>query len=316
MRCTVLLVALVCAHIGISQAWGEEGHKIVAQIANDRLTSTAAGVVAQFLGSQTMMDVAPDPDDYDHSPAGRWSAPCHYCNLPRGATSFSMQLDCQGFCVAKSIGNYTNILSTTQSQPSACQFAYGDEPCALVFMIHFMGDIHQPLHVGWGDDEGGNTVEVTWFGSPTNLHEVWDDKIIERWNSDQNSAVQELEQWISTNAAQVAQWQQTMDPVAIADESFAYVRNAVYNFTSKALSTEYYNQHLPIVKLRLAAAGVRLAQALNTILVGNDNNNADDAFNNNVVSMPARQKELASAFNRDLVGQRMKSMLRTRLRIA
>jgi len=142
--------------------WGKEGHQIVAQIGSDRLTAKATKVVKQFIGDKTLADIAPLPDNYDHSTEGKWSGPCHYCNLPRGATNFSMKY-CPDFCVVKSIQNYTNILQNTWRKPTPCDFSTGHEPCALEFLVHYVGDIHQPLHVGYGDDEGGNLVVVYWY---------------------------------------------------------------------------------------------------------------------------------------------------------
>jgi len=246
---------------------------MVAQIAADRLTSTAQNIVQQFTNGLTLADIAPKPDDYDHSPAGRWSGPCHYCNLPRDATSFTMRY-CPDFCVVKSIKNYTQILSGEESNPFQCDFSYGVEPCALEFLVHYVGDVHQPLHVGYGDDEGGNKVAVTFFGQKANLHKVWDDLIIERWNSDMNSATQELEQMISDHPNQVNAYLMVTDPILWANESFGYVLSTVYDFNSleaatPQLSSVYYNRNLPIVKQRLIAAGVRLGQLLNNILTGN-----------------------------------------------
>ena len=77
----------------------------------------------------------------------------------------------------------TAILSGQASNPFQCDYTLGVEPCALEFLTHFVGDIHQPLHVSYADDRGGNSVEVHFFNEKTNLHECWDTKIIEKWTS-------------------------------------------------------------------------------------------------------------------------------------
>jgi hypothetical protein len=283
MKAALCLVVVLLGCVYQSYGWGEEGHKIVAQIAADRLNGAANKVVNLFIGStgETLTGMAPLPDDYDHTPAGRWSEPCHFCNLPRNATHFVMDY-CGDFCVVRSIQNYSSIITKTSSNPTQCNFDQSDgvEPCALEFLVHFVGDVHQPLHVGYGDDRGGNEVRVYWFSGETNLHEVWDDKIIQKWNSDYSSAAQELEQWISDNPDEVTQFLSNMDPVSWADESFQYVQNTCYNFGSSEenegeaakvgayprLGTAYYDRNLPIVKQRLVAAGVRLAALLNSDL--------------------------------------------------
>jgi hypothetical protein len=280
MKAYLCLAVVLLGCVSQSYGWGEEGHKIVAQIAADRLNSAANKVINLFIGStgETLTGMAPLPDDYDHTSAGRWSEPCHFCNLPRNATNFVMDY-CGDFCVVRSIQNYTSILQKTSSNPTQCNFDQSDgiEPCALEFLVHFVGDVHQPLHVGYGDDRGGNEVKVDWFSSETNLHEVWDDKIIQKWNSDYSSAASELEQWISDNPDEVKQFLSNMDPVSWADESFQYVRTTCYNYGSSddaaevaaerpRLGTAYYDRNLPIVKQRLVAAGVRLAAVLNSDL--------------------------------------------------
>jgi len=271
---TVELLVLLCFGVGSSWGWGKQGHMMIAQIAADRLTSTATSIASQFTGTDyTLADIAPLPDDYDHSPSGRWSGPCHYCNLPKDATSFVMKY-CPSFCVVKSIQNYSTILGGEESSPFQCDYTDGDEPCALEFLVHYVGDVHQPLHVGYGYDEGGNKVEVDFYDERSNLHHVWDDLIIERWNSDFDSATQELEVMIQNNPTQVQTYLSVMDPILWGNESFGYVLSTVYNFNPSKngdlpqLGDAYYNTNLPIVKQRLIAAGVRLGQLLNNILVG------------------------------------------------
>jgi len=256
--------------IHASFQWGQEGHKIIAQIAADRIGTTATSVVSAFIGSQTLAGIAPMPDDYDHTSEGRWSAPCHYVNMPSGATQFEWS-DCPDCCVVKAIQNYTTILTKTQSMnPTPCDFARYVEPCALEFLVHFVGDVHQPLHVGWADDRGGNEIKVVFYGQQSNLHSVWDDLIIQRWNSDFTSAYKQLEAMITP--AMVQKYGSDMNPIDWADESFDYVLSTVYNFTSTngvgQLGADYYNRNLPIVMQRLIAAGIRLGNLLNTVLVG------------------------------------------------
>jgi len=268
----ILFFLVICSLCRFSWSWGKQGHMMVAQIAADRLSSQASNIVSQFIGpSYSLAQIAPLPDDFDHTSEGRWSEPCHYCNLPRDATSFEMKY-CPNECVVKSIKNYTSILSG--EQPFQCNFDRGIEPCALEFLVHYVGDVHQPLHVSYADDEGGNKVEVEFFDRRMNLHAVWDEGIIERWNNDFESATQELESMIAANTTQVNRYLKVVDPVIWANESFTYVLDTVYDFnvSSKGalprLGSAYYDRNLPIVKQRLIAAGVRLGQLLNKILVG------------------------------------------------
>eukprot|EP01087_Luapelamoeba_hula_P012604 TRINITY_DN351_c0_g1_i1.p1 TRINITY_DN351_c0_g1~~TRINITY_DN351_c0_g1_i1.p1 ORF type:complete len:288 (-),score=31.80 TRINITY_DN351_c0_g1_i1:26-889(-) len=275
-----LVVVAIClvasAEARIGKRWGAEGHEAIAQVASTRLTPAAAKAVQWYLGSQTMEQVAPIPDTYDHTAQGKWSGPLHYVNMIAGSTSYS-SVDCPNppGCVVGAIGNYTQRLSA--AGPNGRQCAYGQtvEPCALIFLIHFVGDVHQPLHVGWGADEGGNRVRVKFFDTYTNLHTVWDDMIIERWVREESDLAADLIQLIASSPSQVQQYLSVTDPAAWANESFQLVRNDVYNFVPSnfnatlakdpELGTWYYNQNLPVVKQRLMAAAVRLAALLNKI---------------------------------------------------
>jgi len=266
-------------------------------------------IVSKFIGTnRTLPDIAPIPDDYDHTPQGAWSAPCHYCNLPVGATNFTMA-DCPGFCVVKSIFNYTNYLIKEQANPTMCLFGEGIEPCPLIFVVHYVGDVHQPLHVGYGYDEGGNLVNVTWYGNDTNLHHVWDSNMIDMWDSVWMNGTNLLEEMMQelNESMLVKEYISVTNPIDWADESFHYVLTTVYNFTDSAiavpthnhkaskskidskrimrqgglrnvrvtepheeipLGSAYYQRNIKVVKQRLIAAGVRLATLLNNVLTG------------------------------------------------
>jgi len=257
--------------IGSCVGWGKEGHQIIAQIAADNLESSATSLVTEYIGEDTLQDIAPLPDEYYHTSEGRWSAPCHYVNMPSDATEFTMA-DCPGFCVVKSINNYTTIIQGNVNNPTPCDFDDGVEPCALEFLVHFVGDVHQPLHVGYANDSGGNTIDVDFFGqSGYNLHECWDTEMIVMWDDDVDDGVSQLEQIMANNPSMVKKYVSHMDPSDWANESFQFVRTSVYNYTVDGdgvpqIDQDYYNSHLPIIQWRLIAAGARLGQLLNNIL--------------------------------------------------
>jgi len=270
----LFVITLIVAISTSAYCWGEEGHKIVAEIATNLLTSTASNQVNVFCdnGQYSLPDIAPMPDDYDHTSQGEWSASCHFCNLPNDATQFIMQY-CGSCCVVEAVQNYTAILTSEDANPFGCTFdaADGVEPCALTFLVHFVGDVHQPLHVSYASDRGGNDVQVDFFGESANLHAVWDTKIIERWDNDYEDAADQLMTIINNNPNTVQQYLNQMDPMAWANESFDFVRSTCYNYTvdqsgTPQLDEDYYNRNLPIIQWRLIAAGVRLGNLLNKVL--------------------------------------------------
>jgi len=252
-------------------AWGQEGHQIVGDLAQAFLTQSAASSVGLFLGSYTLKDIAPWPDNYDHDASGKWSGPMHYVNVPRSAVVFKMSY-CTDLCVAKAIVNYTARFTNDATNPFACDFSKGTEPCALEFLDHFTGDIHQPLHISYDDDRGGNDVIVDFFGKQTNLHSVWDTYMIQRWTSDEPTAMSQLQNYITKNPDFVKQVLSSMDATVWANESYQLTRTVCYNYTSSGgvpqLEDAYYQSNLPIIKMRLMAAGLRLSQSINNAVDG------------------------------------------------
>ncbi len=102
-----------------------------------------------------------------------WIKPLHYINVPRGADHVDLARDCPGGqCVAGAIIKYRDMLKDPQATPE-------DKLLALRLLVHFVEDLHQPMHVGYADDKGGNMITLTLLGKPTNLHAVWDSGIIE-----------------------------------------------------------------------------------------------------------------------------------------
>jgi len=142
-------------------------------------------------------------------------------------------------------------------------------------LVHFLGDLHQPMHVGYAEDQGGNLVPVLFFEKSTNLHAAWDSDLLGRWDSNYLSATQKLEDLLVNDAKfrqQVTILAAITDPVIWAQESFEYVFSSVYDFKTNGktgiLDETYYKEHLPVVQLRLAAAGLRLANTINKAIEG------------------------------------------------
>jgi hypothetical protein len=248
-----------------------------------------------FLNGFTLPQIATWPDDFDHSSQGGWSGPMHYVNLPTNATSFlwaycEKQYTMVG-CVATAIQNYSLILDygVKTGKPSVCVNASsnGVEPCPMSFVTHFVGDVHQPLHVSYEIDEGGNSVDVEFFTSCTNLHSLWDSGMIYHYedetDSDWEDIAKMLTQTISDYPIQAGNWSETTDPANWANESFQRTRVEPYNFqpgTESPHSTwvktrsstcgwqlgqAYYSRNIPYVFDQLMRAGVRLATRLNNL---------------------------------------------------
>lgn len=257
---------------------GREGHEAIGTVAWARLSSTVQSKLKNLIYPDSLSEIAPLPDDYCHEWTGKWSCPCHYVNVPKNATQFNLAVDCQDVCcVAKAVNNYTSIIQRNTGNWPKCNYDNYVEPCPVEFLTHFTGDIHQPLHVGYGFDRGGNQQQCYWYGTLTELHAVWDDSIIQKYASEVGNLASDLQNYISQNQANVQAWAQNQQTDQWANESFQFVRTVVYKFNSSSpvmaananyipsLGDWYYQQNLPVVKQRLAQAAVRLAVKLDNL---------------------------------------------------
>lgn len=260
MRWMLRFVIPVLACAAPALGWGADGHHIVADLAAQRLSPRTLRQVQAILGQQTLADAATWADDVRRDPAYHWSAPLHYVNIPKGQAGFNAGRDCRdGRCVVGAIERYQGVLRNPVSTPP-------QRLEALRFLIHFVGDIHQPLHASYAEDKGGNDVKVEFFGNRTNLHTVWDTMILRRarrgmsWR--QYSA--QLSAKITPEAA--TGWASETNPARWADESYRLAVSNGYDIPKDGrIEQAYYDRNLPVVNERLQAAGVRLAAMLNAV---------------------------------------------------
>ena len=288
LRAQMFIPILLLTFVQSTFAWGNDGHQIIATIAQARLTSTANSKITKLLKGANMSSVATWADSVRKTPEWEWSAPLHFINVPDGDCTFSYTRDCKkDFCCAGAILNFTKQI-TESSQDAAF--------VAAKFVIHFVGDIHQPLHTAWHGDRGGNDDTVTlgkWDDycsnyPPVNLHSVWDTCMINAYQNKFGRPYQT--QWIKyaqelngkITKAQAAKWGKGWTGKTSVDtwanEGVGYACSSAYKNTDgkyidangaisdNALEEDYYTSRLKIVDLRLSQAGVRLATLLNKIL--------------------------------------------------
>jgi hypothetical protein len=232
--------------------WGSIGHRVVGRIAESHLSEAAARGVAAILGAESLAQAATWPDEIRSDPAWDRAQFWHFVSLDDGETYETAAKDLRGD-VVEAICRFTKVLQDPQA-------AAEDKVEALRFLVHFVGDVHQPLHVGRRADRGGNEVLVTWFDKKTSLHVVWDEKIIEA----EKLSFSELAEFIDhPTPAEIRTWQaaSVLDWVRESME----VRARVYAIGNAKLEYLYAYQNAPLVKRRLLQAGVRLAGRLNAL---------------------------------------------------
>jgi hypothetical protein len=244
------------------RGWGPQGHRLVAMVAANHLTPAAHQGVKSLLGHESLADVAVWADEYvsDH----RETAPWHYVNIPGNSTQYVAGRDCpQHNCVVDRIRDNQERLANRA-------LSRADRAMALKFLVHFVGDLHQPFHA-IGLERGGNGIPVSIFGSSTcgriqsdrfacNLHGLWDSELIGHRRLRDGAYAVELERQIKAR-----QLRASGTPEQWALESNALARAALLRPGDDA-GEEYYRAHIAQVEERLALGGLRLARVLNEAL--------------------------------------------------
>ena len=253
--------------------WSQEGHAVIADIAASRLTPTTRANLDLLLGKNTLASIASWPDAIraDHDETYGW----HFVSIPRNAAGFDGARDCfhpqdrekhpsaatdHHNCIVDRIEMFRQILIDAKASER-------ERLLALLFLVHFVGDIHQPLHA-IDDARGGNDIKVTVFGSdqcgsyPCNLHGVWDFSLIDHTGYTEEQYVSHLNEVIARN-----HWEARSDgsPADWANESH---REAVQVWVNNGATIDeaYYRANIQLVDERLALAGIRLAALLNDTL--------------------------------------------------
>jgi hypothetical protein len=178
------------------------------------------------------------------------TAAWHYVNLPRDSgCRYDAARDCpDGQCVVAAIERQHKVLMSTAPDV--------DRLKVLKYVVHFVADVHQPLHAGFADDKGGNTYQVQGFGRGTNLHALWDTKLIENWPGGESALLSELD---SKKAAE----DDAVTPALWAEESCRIVASPNFYPERHKVGNDYVASWGSALEDRLSAAGRRLARLLN-----------------------------------------------------
>jgi hypothetical protein len=267
-RSAITAVLLLAASTPRTWAWGREGHRLTALVAEHYLTPATQHQIAELLHSEPLADVAPWADEYRslHPESGPW----HFVDIPKDQQSFDRMRDCPASakdpsspwrdCVTDRVLYFEGRLGDTTLPPAERVFA-------LKMLVHLIGDIHQPMHA-IGDERGGNSVTVTFLGSQQcgsyrcNLHGVWDDQMIEQRHLSEEAYTTRLIAEINEN-----HWDRLAGgtPAQWANISHHYAVDA-FAPNGAVLTREYYDAESKVIDAELALGGLRLAHVLNRIL--------------------------------------------------
>lgn len=250
-----LTINLICFANEKKAPWGLTGHRVVGEIAYDHLTKKAKRNLEKLLDNEGLAMISTYADDIKSDEKYRNFSYWHYVNFKDDESYETSQKNPKGDLIF-AIKECKRIISDPRSTKENKVFY-------LKLLVHFIGDLHQPLHVGKAEDRGGNSIDVTWFRVNTNLHSVWDTKMIESFHMNYTELSSNLnkfskEQIINIQQGSVLDW--VYESRDLAMKVYESVK------AEKNLSYRYMYHYFPTVKIQLQKAGLRLARVLNDLL--------------------------------------------------
>ena len=274
----VCMVLVAVSSLASLQAWGGQGHRLVGLIAANHLSRVAQQNVAWLLDGQSLADVSSWADQQVTDQ--QQTAPWHYLNIPPNASGYDRDRDCPrqpGVAAGARADQWRDCavdrITYMERRVADRELDRADRATALKYLVHVIGDLHQPFHA-LGVGRGGNDVTVRVFGVsncgndparpplPCNLHSVWDSRLIAHRDLPDKSYVPVLEKLIAQK-----RWfsQPVGTPKDWAEQSWALGKAAlVKNDTN--IDEAYYQRHIAVIDERLALGGVRLAAVLNRVV--------------------------------------------------
>ena len=243
-----------------ASALSKTGHRVVGKIAENHLSPEAIRGIRALIGQQSLAQISTWADDIRSDPKWKHTEDWHYVNIDPGQSYEDAVRT--GDDIVTAMKNCESILRNRKATRD-------EKIVALKFLVHLVGDVHQPLHTGYASDQGGNAMKVRWFGRLTNLHRVWDYDLVNQEKLSFSEFAMFLDQ---VSAEQVETWQKSsyLDWVR---ESRALLPS-LYDFgvqTKKDkdgvpdIRFNYADRMLPVIKACMQKAGVRLAGLLNDI---------------------------------------------------
>jgi hypothetical protein len=247
-----------------ARAWGPDGHRIVGALAESMLSAEARAEIEALLADETepsLAGVSNWADAIRGEESWRHTAPWHYLNLPDLSCDYQPPRDCRdGNCVIGAIEAQLRVLAD-RAQPRQKRIE------ALKFVVHFVGDVHQPLHAGLRSDRGGNDFQISYVGEGWNLHSVWDSLIL-RKPLQRDGGWHGMSKRLGNTV--IALSRDALPPHSGAREwaleSCALIGAESLYPSRHKIGSHYLNKYRPLAEQRLRLAGLRLAMLLNDAL--------------------------------------------------
>lgn len=235
--------------------WGQNGHRVTGEIAQQHLSSKAKKAIEKILNGQSLAMVSTYADEIKSDPRYREFGPWHYVNMAAGETKYNP-------ATANPDGDLLLAMKKCKALLQDKNTSAEDKAFYLKMLVHFVGDLHQPLHTGRGEDKGGNDIQVRWFNDGANLHSVWDTRMIESYNMSYTELASNTPYLSKQQVKQIASgnfdsWM--YESKELSKEVYASAE------VGEKLGYQYMYVWFPKVMEQLQKGGIRLASVLNDI---------------------------------------------------
>lgn len=232
-----------------SFAWGKIGHELVAEVAFNYLDANTKKIVLQYLDGMTIEDASTWMDEIKNDHSYDYLKPLHYTNVDKGQNIVSNNGKNIIGALQKTINELKNYKSLSKQ----------DVKTKICILFHLVGDLHQPLHVGYGEDKGGNTIQIYFNNRGTNLHSLFDSGIIEYKGLTLQQCLKS-KSFTKTEFSQIA----NIDVITWANQSRSYLDD-IYNINGHKVNDVYINKNTLIIQQQILKAGIRLSSVLKDI---------------------------------------------------
>lgn len=257
MKYSFLIAALLLSILSFASVedWGKTGHRTTGEIASHYLSKKTKRKIEKILDGKSLALVATFGDDIKSDNRYRKYSPWHFVNLDKEQTAYSAEKANPKGDLIYGIQKCVSVLEDKHASKE-------DQIFYLKMLIHFVGDLHQPLHAGRAEDKGGNDIQVRWFNKGTNIHRVWDSQMIDSFKMSytelaDNEADLSKKQIKAIAAGTPIDWM--YESKALSDKIYASVD------VGEKLSYRYMYVWFPVVREQLQKGGIRLAKVLNEI---------------------------------------------------
>jgi hypothetical protein len=241
-------------------SWGVTGHRTIGKIAENHLTAKAKTAITELIGDSSLAQISTYADEIRSKPEYRSTGSWHFINLPLGLSFHDFKKQVKELGVENVYGELLKFEGELKDPNTTKE----EKIFALKFVVHLVGDLHQPMHVSRESDQGGNKIQVTYDGKGTNLHSLWDTRLLEHQKLGYDELAAKYD--VISNRKMKA-WQRTpmIKWVYESYQASSILYKELEERKDNKIDEAYYNEHIPLVELRIQQAGIRLAGVLNRI---------------------------------------------------